>query len=156
MKTNMQTALQQLNDLGQTSDKIILIGTGNQYSENDDVVNKQQMQHPEELAADRTGACKSCWHSARCEQWSQTRAGMTAANKMLVELVLTPHYDALTLVDKLEDITKVELLPTQVFAVYRQTDMCYIHLTNVLYPLDQRISYTQRSDAINAARASQI
>merc|ERR1712086_407083 len=106
MKTNMQTALQQLNDLGQTSDKIILIGTGNQYSENDDVINKQQMQHPEELAADRTGACKSCWHSARCEQWSRTRAGMTAANKMLVELVLTPHYDALTLVDKLEDITK--------------------------------------------------
>ena len=117
MKTNMQTALQQLNDLGQTSDKIILIGTGNQYSENDDVVNKQQMQHPEELAADRIGLCKGCWHSARCEQWSQTRAGMTAANKMLVELI--PHYDALTLVDKLEDITKVELLPTQVFAVYR-------------------------------------
>ena len=103
MHQAVSTVLESLQQTAAQLGLTILVGTANTYSSFEDAANSKAILHPEQLPEDRRTECESCWHEARCEEFSQTIAGMAAANNMLAATIA--QFDKLQLV-RMDSVTK--------------------------------------------------
>jgi hypothetical protein len=110
MEQALLAVLQQLQDAAVRLNVTILVGSGNMYSAVEDKVNQANIENPELLPSPRNESCVPCWHKQRCEVFSQTIHGMTAANRVLSDMI--GQFGALTLL-RMDQITQQQ--PTDLY-----------------------------------------
>jgi len=68
------------------TNKTVVVGLGNLYSQKDHTQARSLMRHPERANRNRN-VCTACHHQPRCERFAQTNNGMSAANQILMDEV---------------------------------------------------------------------
>ena len=103
MRQAVRTVLSTLQETAVQLDISALVATSNTYFSFEDATNSKAIQHPDQASGQPGNRCESCWHEARCEEFSQTIAGMAAANNMLAAAIA--QFDKLQLV-RMDSVTE--------------------------------------------------